>query len=89
MLLIFCFVLGTTNFAMHAAVADCGHPFVEDTKLYFGKHFGPIASYTIEYVMLTGTMLLVDAGSQWIALFYGAYTAFNGFATYLFLNRRI
>ena len=41
MFLIACFVLGVANFAMHKAVMESGHPFVEDTKLYFGRHFWP------------------------------------------------
>ena len=42
MLLVFCFLMGIANFAMHKAVAESGHPFVEDTKRYFGSHFSPI-----------------------------------------------
>ena len=52
MLLILCFLMGVGNFAMHKAVAESSHPFVEDTKRYFGMHFGKRASYAIELTFL-------------------------------------
>ena len=57
MFLIACFVLGVANFAMHKAVMESGHPFVEDTKLYFGRHFGRNGSYMVEYILLLGRIV--------------------------------
>ena len=88
MILIFCFLMGVANFAMHKAVAESGHPFVEDTKRYFGKYFGRYSSYGIELVMLTGAMLFTYEGSLIIAFVYWAYTAMNALATWLLLTGR-
>lgn len=89
MFLIACFFLGIGNFAMHKAVVESGHPFVEDTKLYFGKHFGRNGSYALEFVILLGAMLLAHDGTFWIALVYIAYTFMNGLAAWLLLSGRV
>ncbi len=73
MLVVFCFFMGIANFAMHKAVAESGHPFVEDTKRYFGKHFSPYGSYAIELALLIGAMLFAHDGSMWVMLFYWFY----------------
>ena len=88
MILIFCFMMGVANFAMHKAVAESGHPFVEDTKRYFGQYFGQYSSYGIEFVMLTGAMLFAYEGSLIIAFIYWAYTGMNALATWLLLSGR-
>jgi hypothetical protein len=88
MLVLFCFLMGIANFAMHKAVAQSGHPFVEDTKRYFGKHFSPYASYGIELLLLIAAMAFAQSGSQWAALLYWGYTGFNGVATWLLLTGR-
>lgn len=86
MLLITCFVLGVANFAMHKAVAESGHPFVEDTKRFFGAHFGPYGSYAIELALLIGAMWSANGGSPAVSILYAAYTAINGVATWLLLS---
>ncbi|MGB5078896.1 MAG: hypothetical protein WBO17_15560 [Sphingorhabdus sp.] len=88
MLLIFCFVMGVANFAMHKAVAESGHPFVEDTKLYFGRFMGPYASYAIELAILIAAMWFSNEGYALIAFFYWAYTGMNAVATWLLLSGR-
>lgn len=88
MLVVFCFLMGIANFAMHKAVAESGHPFVEDTKRYFGKHFSPYGSYALELALLLGAMLLAHEGSMWVMLLYWGYTAMNGIATWLLLSGR-
>lgn len=88
MLLVFCFLMGIANFAMHKAVAESGHPFVEDTKRYFGKHFSPYGSYAIELALLIGAMLFAHEGWIWIAVLYWGYTGMNGIATWLLLSGR-
>ena len=80
--------MGVANFAMHKAVAESGHPFVEDTKRYFGKHFGRYSSYGIELLMLIGAMLFAQDGSLIIAFIYWAYTGMNALATWLLLSGR-
>jgi hypothetical protein len=88
MLLTICFLLGIANFYMHKAVAESGHPIVEETKRYVGRHFGPYGSYAIELALLIGAMWLAHAGSLWVLLLYAAYTAINGVATWLLLSNK-
>ena len=88
MLVVFCFLMGVANFAMHKAVAGSGHPFVEDTKRYFGKYFSPYGSYAIELFLLMGAMLFAQGGSMWVVLLYWGYTTMNGIATWLLLSGR-
>lgn len=86
MLLIACFFLGIGNFAMHKAVVESGHPFVEDAKKYFGRYFGSNGSYAVEFLILTGSMLMAFAGSGWIVLVYGLYTSCNALSAWLLLS---
>ena len=88
MMLVFCFLMGVANFAMHKAVAESGHPFVEDTKRYFGRHFSPYGSYAIELVLLIGAMVLAQQGAVLVVLLYAAYTGMNAIATWLLLSGR-
>ena len=83
-----CFILGIANFSMHKAVAESGHPFVEETKRYFSRHFGPYGSYAIELALLIGVMWLANAQSLAVVLLYAAYTAINGVATWLLLSNK-
>lgn len=89
MLLVLCFLMGVGNFAMHKAVAESDHPFVRDTKRYFGTHFGKTGSYAIELMLLIGAMLFAYDGSSLIAGLYGGYTLFNMLATWMLLTNRI
>ncbi|WP_373476733.1 hypothetical protein [Sphingorhabdus sp.] len=86
MLLIMCFLLGVANFTMHKAVIESRHPFVEDTKRYFGRYLGPYGSYAIELALLTGALWLANEGSMLVSLFYLAYTGMNAIATWMLLT---
>jgi hypothetical protein len=86
MFLIACFFLGIGNFAMHKAVVESGHPFVEDTKRYFGAYFGRNGSYAVEFVILAGSMLMAFGGSGWIVVGYMLYTSFNALSAWLLLS---
>lgn len=86
MLLIVCFFMGVANFAMHRAVAESGHPFVEDSKRYFSAYLGPYGSYTIELALLIGAMWLAHEGALAVSLLYAVYTAINGVATWWLLS---
>lgn len=88
-MMVFCFLMGIGNFAMHRAVAESGHPFIEDTKLYFGPYFGRNTSYALEFAVLLAAMLLAQAGSLLVFLAYFAYTALNILATWLLLSGRV
>jgi hypothetical protein len=87
--LITAFLLGIANFAMHKAVVESGHPFVDDTKLYFGRHFGRNGSYFLEFGILLGAMLFAYWGSALVLGLYAGYTALNGIAAWLLLSRRM
>ena len=89
MALVLCFFLGIGNFAMHKAVLESRHPFVEDTKLYFGRHFGKFGSYALEFAILSGAMFFAGNGSALVVVFYTLYAAMNGLATWLLLSGRI
>ena len=73
---------------MHKAVAESGHPFVEETKRYFSRYFGPYGSYAIELALLIGAMWLANAQSLVVVFLYAAYTAINGVATWLLLSNK-
>jgi hypothetical protein len=89
MLMLLCFVLGIANFAAHKAVVESGHPFVEDTKLYFGTHFGRYGSYAIEFVILTGSMLFSAQGYSIVAMLYVLYSGLNYLAAWMLLTGRV
>jgi hypothetical protein len=88
MYLILCFFMGISNFAMHKAVVESGHPFIEDTTLYFGRYFGR-GGYVVEFIILAGAMLMAYGGVGWIVLAYLGYTGCNGVAAWLFLSGRV
>lgn len=89
MYLIIVFLCGIANFTMHKAVLECGHPFVEDTKHYFGGYLGGKAGYFLEFLALAGALIFAHRGSGLATLFYGSYTAMSGFAAWMLINRRI
>jgi hypothetical protein len=89
MFLIICFVLGIGNFAMHRAVIESGHPFVEDTKFYFGRHFGRNGSYFLEFAMLFAALYFAHSGSTLALLVYAIYTALNALAAWLLMSGRV
>ncbi len=89
MYLIACFFMGIGNFAMHKAVVESGHPFIEDAKHYFGRHFGRHGSYYIEFALLTGAMLMAYSGSGWFAVIYLGYTLCNALSAWLLLSGKI
>jgi hypothetical protein len=88
-LLLLCFFLGIVNFATHRAVIESGHPFVEDTKLYFGRHFGRYGSYMLEFVILNAALYFANAESLISVFFYFGYTALNILAAWLLLGGRV
>lgn len=83
------FFLGIANFAMHRAVIESGHPFVRDSKLYFGRHIGKHGSYYLEFAILLAVMAFA-AGGSWIApAVYLLYSALNLLAAWLLLSGRV
>jgi ABC-type transport system involved in cytochrome bd biosynthesis fused ATPase/permease subunit len=87
--LVLCCLFGVTNFFLHKAVVESRHPFVEDTKYYFGRYLGPHGSYLIEFIVLLAAMVFAAAGSWLILLIYFFYTVFNMIAAWMLLNGKI
>jgi hypothetical protein len=87
--LLICALLGVANFYLHKAVIESGHPFVEDTKYYFGRHFGKTGSYVIEFAILIAALTFASTSAVVVILLYGGYTGFNIIAAYLLLTGRI
>ena len=61
--IIIVFVFGVANFALHKAVLHSGHPMLAYLPALF-RSTGGRFSYVFEYLMLTGSMLLVAQGSE-------------------------
>jgi hypothetical protein len=89
MSLIICFFLGIANFAMHRAVMESRHPFVEDSKLYFGKYIGRNGSYFLEFGILACAMIFAGMGSILTAGVYTVYSLLNGVAVWLLLSGKV
>ena len=81
--------MGVANFAMHKAVIESEHPFIEDTKLYFGRYFGRSGSYVFEFVLLLGAMIFAHTGPILIVILYMIYTSLNMVAAWLLLSGRV
>lgn len=82
------FLLGIGNFAAHRAVLDSRHPLLGRVPWFFQQMSGRF-SLGIEFVMLTGAMLLIAQGSAAWAWFYALYSAVNLAAAWLLLTGRI
>lgn len=85
---IFCFLLGIANFALHAAVLNSGHEFVEDTKKYFGQHFGKSGSYILEFAVLLAALSFAYSGSSFVVFVYAVYSGLNMLAAWLLMSDR-
>ena len=62
MAILFLFLLGVANFAMHKAVLESGHPLLGQVPWFFHL-LGGRFSLVVEFFMLLGTMLMVSQGS--------------------------
>lgn len=88
MALVFVFLLGIVNFAVHRAVLGSGHPILAQIGWLF-RSLGGRLSLIAEFMLLLGTLLLVASGAEGWALGYAAYSAMNGFSAWLILTRRV
>jgi len=88
MSVIFVFLLGIANFALHKAVLESGHPLLAQLPALFrlpGRRF----SMVIEFVLLLGTMLMVANGAKDWVWGYAGYSAMNTLSAWLILTRRV
>jgi len=88
MALIFVFLLGVGNFAMHQAVRQSGHPLLGQMP-WFYHMLGGRMSLVIEFGMLLSSMLMVSQGSLGWAWGYAFYTVANAVSAWLIIDRRI
>ena len=88
MAIIFTFLLGIGNFAMHRAVLESGHPLMQGSSL-FGQSRIRWLTLTLEFVLLLAAMLLIESGRTGWGVIYWLYTGCNGIAAWLILTRRI
>ena len=88
MALLFVFLLGIANFALHRAVLESGHPILFQIGWLY-RSLGGRFSLVVEFMLLVGTMLLVASGTTWWVLGYLAYSLLNGFSAWLILSGRV
>jgi hypothetical protein len=88
MAIVVLFLLGVANFAMHKAVIESGHPLLGRTP-WFVHLLGGRLSLGVEFLMLLGSMLMVDSGALGWAWGYALYSALNALAAWLILSRRV
>ena len=82
------FLLGIGNFALHKAVLDSGHPFVDQLPRLFQRKGGSI-SIVLEFAILLGSMVMADSGAMGWVWSYGLYSAVNLASAWLILTRRV
>lgn len=88
MVILFVFLLGVGNFALHRAVLDSGHPLLRQMD-WLVDALGGRGSLALEFALLLAALLLVaDAAPGW-AWAYAGYSALNAISAWLILSRRI
>lgn len=88
MAILFTFLLGIGNFALHRAVMDSGHPLLGQMP-WFYHALSRRLSLVVEYLMLLGGLLLAAEGVLWGAIGYFGYTVLNAISAWLILSRRV
>ncbi len=88
MAILFAFICGIANFALHKAVLESGHPLLGQVPWFFhllGGRFG----LAIEFLLLLGSLLMIATGASAWLWGYMAYSLINGLSAWLILSRRI
>lgn len=88
MAVIFLFLFGIANFALHKAVLESGHPLLGRLPWFFHM-LGGRFSLSVEFLMLFSALLLVAQGSQGWAWTYAAYSVVNAVSAWLILTDRV
>ena len=88
MAILFAFLCGIANFALHKAVLESGHPLLGQVPWFFHL-LGGRFSMGVEFLMLLGAMLMVASGSVGWAVGYGVYTAANTLSAWMILSGRM
>ena len=88
MAILFTFLLGISNFALHRAVMESGHPLLGKMP-WFYHQLNRRVSLAVEFVILLASLLLVSQGAGWVAGAYFGYSLLNAISAWLILTGRI
>ena len=88
MALVFIFVLGIGNFALHKAVLESGHPLLGQLP-WFVHMLGGRITLATEFLVLLAALLLAANGWPGLSWAYFAYTCPHAVAAWLILTDRV
>ncbi len=88
MALVFIFLMGIGNFALHKAVLESGHPLLGQMPWFVHK-LGDRLTLVTEFLVLLAALLLAANGWPGLAWAYLAYTGLNAIAAWLILTDRV
>ena len=88
MVLIFLFILGIGNFAVHKAVLESRHPMLDALPGFYRSGGGKF-SLGFEFFILLAAMLLAGNGWPGMAIAYSIYSLLNFATGWLILSGRI
>jgi len=88
MAILFIFLLGIANFALHKAVLESRHPILLQVPWLFRPMRGRF-SLILEFVILLGAMTLAVGGASGWIWAYAFYSFFNALSAWLVLSGRI
>ena len=88
MAILFVFLFGVGNFAVHKAVLESGHPLLHQLGWLF-ESLGGRLSLFLEFIMLLGTLLAMSGGGAGWAWFYAFYSLVNFGSAWLILKGRV
>ncbi|APG62080.1 hypothetical protein LPB140_03800 [Sphingorhabdus lutea] len=83
------FLCGISNFWAHKAVMETDHPFVRDSKEYFGKYMGKWGSLSIEFMLLLAAFIGAAYFGIYAIIIYVIYSGFNLISAWVLLTGRI
>lgn len=88
LVVLFIFVLGIGNFALHRAVLESRHELLSQLPRMLTRKGGRI-SLGFEFAVLLSAMLLVQNGWQLVAIAYLIYSGANAIIAWLILTKRV
>jgi hypothetical protein len=88
MAVLFVFLLGVANFAMHGAVLASGHPLLGRMPWYVHLLGGRV-SLVAEFLLLLAALLLTYYVTSAWGWGYLGYTLLNAIGAWLILSRRV
>ena len=88
MVLALLFALGVANFAIHKAVLESGHPFLDSLPRLFRRGGGRMSLF-FEFMVLLAAMLMTSNGWPGTAVLYLIYSLLNFVTGWMLLDGRI